>query len=210
MEQPKYSMNAFLITITIFSAILFFITITISKLSDRSVLNLSYPIEDTGYYIRYATHIRSGIYDSNEVICNMMIEGSYGYDWGAAAEGDVLYCNEYHTTTYGLMTCDLVKISLKDFHKDLLMKDTMLRGRCASGELICFEGVVMADWFPDTNPLADLYGFADGQRFESSAATVHVIDPGDGRDLYSVFDEGALSDERAEFYLNASAKEIME
>ncbi len=208
MEQPKYTMNAFLVTVTIFSAILFFITVLISKLSDRSVTNLSYPVGDTGYYIRYATHIKSGIYDSSDVIANMMIEGSYGYDWGASVEGDDLYCNEYRTTTFGLMTCDLVRISLDDFHKETLMKDTMLRGRCASGELVCYRDVLMPGWFPDTDPLSDLYGLCRGKHFDSSSASVCFIDPKSGNVLFETFDDNALSDERASYYLESTLQEV--
>lgn len=209
MEQAKFSFQAFLITLMIFSGILFFFTVSLSGMSDIRAVNESYRIENTDYYVRYASHIESGIYDSDEADAKLLIKGNYGHDWAAVCEGGFIYCNEYRRSSFGFMTSDVVKISTDGFSKEILFKDTMLNGRNVSGQLILFEGVVMPDWFSDTNPLADLYGFASGKRiYKQKKALVCLYDPSKGKIVYHAEDENALAEERSFYYRNSTLEEV--
>ena len=211
MYREKFTYNAFVVTFIIFSAILLFFTVSVFDMSDTSIINESYKIEDTNYYVRYTTHIPSGIYDSDEKLANLLIEGKYGYDWAAVHEGDYIYCSEYHSTTFGYMTSDLVKISLKDFSKQIIMKDAMLNGRCASGELICYKGVLMPNWFRNSNPLADIYAIgANSKIYEGNGALVCLLNPTNDEIVYEIEDKDALSENRTEFYRNSTLGEIIQ
>ena len=209
MERPKFTFNAFVITTIVFSAILLFFTTFVFDMSDTSIINESYEIEDTGYYVRYTTHIPSGIYDSDEAIANLMIEGKFGYDWAAVHEGNFIFCNEYHSTAFGYMVSDIVRISLDDFEKKVIMKDSMLNGRCASGELICYEGVLMPNWFSSTNPLSDLYAISSLRKIgKGEAAGVTLYDAKKEEKVFTAYDERALSEERSDYYRASTLKEI--
>ncbi len=210
MDRSRFQMNDFLLVLILAAALYLFITVGLTKMADRWIYNETYELEDTGLYIRYTKLMKSGIFDGERTDSKLLLEGDFGHDWGAALEGDILYCNEYHETTMGFMTSDLVRIDLKTFTKEVLLTDTMLRGRCTSGELVCYEGVLMPNWFVDTNPLAKFYSLPSHKPgYEGSSAMVRLIDPQTGETLYQKFDESALTDAGAARYLNASAKEIM-
>ena len=211
MNKTKFTMNSFVLVVMIASALFLFFTIFMDSLANRTVLNQSYPIEGTPYYVRYTTHIPSGIYDSYDDDNALMIKGSYGYDWAGLLIDDFYFCNEYHKTVFGFMTSNVVRISLKDFSKQIVLEDATIKGRCSSGELVCFGDVLMPNWFPGSNALCKLYGAAIGcDRYDSETATVSFIDPETLQMLYSVKDQHALSDERGDYYLSSSLQEIKE
>ena len=209
MNRTKFTMNSFVLVIILASALFMFFTIFMDTLANRSVRNESYPIEGTEYYVRYTTHIPSGIYVGYDSDDTLMLEGSYGYDWAGLLKDDYYFCNEYHKTVFGFMTSDVVRISLEDFSKEIILKDATVKGFCASGELVCFSNVVMPNWFPGTNAICKLYGMAQGcDGYDSEMAIVNVIDPDTLQILYSAEDGKALSDERGSYYLSSSLQEI--
>jgi len=209
MDSRKYTMNSFVLTVILFSAIFLFFTVTVSDMADTHVINENYPLEDTGYYIRYTTHIPSGIYDGEGQGAHLLLEGSYGHDWGAYVSGDTLYCNEYHTTTLGYMTTNVVKINLKDFSKEVLYEDCMVRGVIASGELLLYDNVVMPNWFPKSNPLCLMYDISGkGDPLDSLEATVVLYDITAAKEVYRKDDTLAQSDKRVEFYLSKTLQEL--
>ncbi len=209
MDDSRFNMNAFLITVMIFSAIVLFVTVTVTNMADTSIDNECYQIEETGYYVRYATLIPSGIYDDPGQEPNLMIAGSYGHDWGVAVYDNVLYANEYHSTKLGYMICDIVKIDLSSFEKEILYHDAMLNGKTQSGELIIYEGTVMPNWFADTNSFASLYEMTSGgQNYRNTAALVKIVDPVTKEILYEKDDLIALTNKRTLYYRNHTAEEI--
>lgn len=202
MKKTTFTLNSFMLIIVLFSTLFLFVTVDLYNMSDRSISNSSYPIGDTGYYVQYTTLRPSGIYAGESIFSGLVLEGYYGYDWGAAVCDSVLYCNEYHTTDLGFMTCDLVRIDLDTFAKKTVIGNAMLRGRCADGSLLCYEGVVIPDWFPETNPLYRLYAASDPElRMEEGSAIVCVLDPDSGAMLFRERDDAALTDEREASYL---------
>lgn len=62
MNKAKFSLNAFIIIIIIFSAVLFFCTMTVSELADLRVINERYPVEGTDLAVRYSSGKENGIY----------------------------------------------------------------------------------------------------------------------------------------------------
>ncbi len=209
MIRSRFSLNSFLLIVVIFSALFLFVTVILYDMSDRSITNAQYEIEDTGLYVQYTTFKPSGIYAGDDYYSGLLAEGYFGYDWGAAVCGDTLYCNEYHMTRLGFMTSDLVRIDLTTFTKETVLENTMLRGRCADGSLLCFEGVVMPNWFPETDPLYRLYAAADPElRMEEGSAVVCLLDPATGETVYEVRDDRALTDERENYYLKHTAEEV--
>ena len=104
MKDRKLTLNGILVILIVFSAIYLFATITAFRVMDPSVLNETHPIEGTDYAIRYSTFEQSGIVrGTNSNTAELVLEGNFGVDWGAAAEGDTLYVNAYRATSFGLM-----------------------------------------------------------------------------------------------------------
>ena len=201
MKKTRFTLNSFIFIIMLFSALYLFITVDLYDMSDRSVTRANYPIGDTGYYVRYSSRDESGISLGDDLYSPVILGGYFGYDWGAAICGDWLYCNEYKNTRLGFTSSDLVRIRLSDMTKEVIAENAMLRGRCSDGSLLCYEGVVTANWFPQTNPLYSLYAASDGRLGSGEGAFVHVLDPSGEKDLELGYDPGALSDEREAYYL---------
>lgn len=213
MRQTKFSMNAFLLIVILLSGLYLFISVDVHDMATFVVTNDNYPIGETGYVVRYQqqnSHDASGIYTGELSHDKCMISGSFGHDWGAYLEGHTYYCNEYKKTKLGFMTCDVVKIDLETFEKELVMKDTMLRGTCASGEMICLQGAVLPGWFPKTNPLFRMFCLSSSRiEARQNAAVVHLVDPKTGADVGSVADDNAMTTEREHFYQESSREEIL-
>ena len=107
------------------------------------------------------------------------------------------------------MTSDLVRIDLDTLEKETVSKNTLLRGKCASGELVCFEGYVDMTWFPETNSLRQLMREADRDVQPEPQGTIVVfLDPDTGAEEYRVTDPEALTDESAEKYLSTALEEV--
>ena len=202
MGRPKFSLNVLIFIIMLFSAAFLFVSVYLYDFADRSAMNEIYPLGDTGLYIRYATHIDSGLYDGDETWARCLSRGMYGYNQGAWTNGESLIVNEYHRTKYGFMTCDLVKIDLHSFEKELLEKDTILLGESSSGKLLLAKGAVMPNWFTDTNSLYPLYMLTSGRTENLKAGPEAVfLDPENGEMISEGHDKDLFLNERQAYYL---------
>ena len=186
MKRVKFTMNALLLVVIIFSALAFFFTIVMVNLADRTAVNEYFPVEGTDYAIRYSSLEPSGLYQGPENTCKLVTEGEFGSEWGACKVGDALYLNEYRSTELGLLLCDLVRIDLNTHEKTVLYRDTILRGTCASGELVCVRGAMMPADFPETNPLCRLYRLTEKNDAPEGGADVMFLDPQTLEEVYTV------------------------
>ncbi len=210
MNNTKFTMNSLVIIVIIFAAIGLFFTVKLVNLADRFPINEFVPIEDTDLGIKYSSLEPNGIYRGTENAGTLVIEGTFGYDWGSVLEGDTLFVNEYQSPDLGLLTSDLVKININTLEKEILIKDAVLRGKCASGELVCLSGFIMPSSFPETNSLMKLYGMSSRDILPNGeSAIVNYIDPADGTILYSVRDDEANTDKFEEKYLQTTLEEVM-
>ncbi|MBO7730593.1 MAG: hypothetical protein J6S31_07040, partial [Lachnospiraceae bacterium] len=196
----------------IFSVMAFFFTLFLSGMADKAWnphVNDSYEIEGTDLTIRYSDKKGNGIFEGDPITGVLKVEGSFGHDWGIALEGDYLYLNEYRNSTLGMVFCQLVRINLQTYEKEILMRNTILRGQCTSGELVCVSDILMPALQPQTNELCRLYAMTDSKiNLQSDGGTVLFIDPVDAEILYETEGEGVLSDEFTALYLDHSLEEI--
>ncbi len=212
MRQSKFTFQAFLIIVLIFSVMAFFFTLFLSGMADKAWnphVNDSYEIAGTDLTIRYSDRKGNGIFEGDPVNGVLKVEGSFGHDWGIALEGNYLYLNEYRTSTLGMMFCQLVRINLNTYEKEVLMQNTILRGQCTSGELVCVSDILMPSMQPETNELARLYAMTSANIDpKSDKGTVLFIDPSDTNILYETEDDDVLSDSFDALYLDHSLEEI--
>ena len=194
--------------ITILSVILFIFTLVLARVADRRAVNDYYQIEGTDLGIMYSNTKPNGIYRGLQTSAVLQKEGDYGHDWGVALEGDELYINEYTYTSLGMMFSNVVRVNTVDFEEEVLFSNTILRGRCASGELVCLEGFIMPSSFPETNSLCRLYSMADGSIDpDRSSVTVIFVDPKDAAVVYSTeIDE--VEDHFEKIFLERTLDEI--
>ena len=206
MRSPKLSVNALLLMLLIFGGFTFFITVFLIPVADRSGINTFKPIEGTPYAIHYSSLEPNGLYEGTENVHSLVIPGDFGFDWGAALEGERLYLNEYTASDLGVMHSDLVCVDLTTREKTVLLSDAILRGRCASGELVCVRGVLLPANDPETNVLCRFYGLAaPGVR---DGAEVLFLDPATGEILYSVRDDETMGDGFDGRYLERTLTEV--
>lgn len=212
MRQSKFTFQAFLLIVLIFSVMAFFFTLFLSGMADKAWnphVNDSYEIEGTDLTIRYSDKKGNGIFEGDQINGVLKVEGSFGHDWGIALEGDYLYLNEYRTSTLGMMFCQLVRINLQTYEKEILMNNTILRGQCTSGELVCVSDILMPSMQPQTNELCRLYAMTDGNiDLQSNGGTILFIDPTDTTVVYETEGEDVLSDDFVALYLDHSLEEI--
>ncbi len=209
MNDAKFTMNALVLVVTIFTAIGFFFTVKLGKLADHSAINEYYPIENTELGVRYGTEQASGIYRGSSYSRELVLEGTFGYDWGAYASGDSLWINEYRNTDLGLMHCRLIRLDLEDHHRELIAEDTVLRGKCASGELVCLRGSLLPSNYPRANPLCALYCLtAPELRADGSSAEVLWLDPQTGEILFRLPDPAANGEDFEDRYLRRTLAEV--
>ena len=212
MRQSKFTFQAFLLIFLIFSVMAFFFTLFLSGMADKAWnphVNDSYEIEGTDLTIRYSDKKGNGIFEGDPITGVLKVEGSFGHDWGIALEGDYLYLNEYRNSTLGMVFCQLVRINLQTYEKEILMRNTILRGQCTSGELVCVSDILMPALQPQTNELCRLYAMTDSKiNLQSDGGTILFIDPVDAEILYETEGEGVLSDEFTALYLDHSLEEI--
>ena len=208
MNRVKFTMNALLLVVIIFSALAFFFTIVMVNLADRRAVNDFIPIEGTDYAIRYSSLEPSGLYQGQENTCRLVAEGDFGSEWGACKVGDLLYLNEYRSTELGVLLCDLVRIDLTTHEKTVLYRDTILRGTCASGELVCVRGAMLPADFPETNPLCRLYRLTEKNNAPEGAADVMFLDPQTLEEAYSVTVSDPFSPIFEKQYLQKTLTEV--
>ena len=206
MRSPKLSVNTLLLILLIFGGFTFFITLFIVRMADRSGVNTFNPVEGTDYAIRYSSLEPNGLYQGNEVVNSLVVEGNFGFDWGAALEGERLYLNEYSTSNMGVMHSNLVRVDLTTKQKETLLTDAILRGKCASGELVCVRGVLLPANEPESNILCKFYALAAPGLHDG--AEVLFLDPATGEIVYSVRDDGAMTEAFEARYLQRTLEEV--
>lgn len=196
MNNAKFTLNALLVVIMAFSAIGLLVTVnTFDAAGYMYSINDYHPIKGTDLWIRYATKEPSGIYKGMKNTAELKLEGRFGYDWGVAVCGDDLYLNEYFDSDAGLVMSDLVRVNMDTFEEETVCGNTILRGRCASGELVCISDCMLPSNMTKTNSLCKLYAMTDPELDPSSdGATVMFLDPSSGEVVYSVWDDHALTD----------------
>lgn len=210
MRQARFTMNAFLLIVIIFSAIYFAFTIFLSDVADRTPVNDYYRIEGSDFAILYSNKKTSGIYEGLESSGQLRLKGTFGHDWGIALQGNSLYATEYTYTEMKFTRCDLAKIDLVSFDKEILYNNCILRGRCASGELVCIGNFMLPSSFPKTNPICSLYAMTDTDYdAKQNGSLVMFIDPESGDLLYETEDRSALREDFDEKYLNLTLDEII-
>lgn len=208
--DTKFTTNALVLVAAVFSAILFLFSIKVVDLSHHEAMNEFFPIEGTDLAVRYSNLTPDGLYRGGQTTGTLVLEGTFGYDWGAAAEGNYLYINEYTSTDVGVMLCQLDRVDLNTGDKQVLLRDAILRGRCASGELVCLTGYLMPSDFPATNPLCQFYAMSAPQvRTDGRSAVVTYLDARTGEVLWSVRDDDAQSDDFDSRYLARTMAEVM-
>ena len=209
MESPKFSLNAFLLIVIIFSALTFFVTVKLTGMADRTPVNQFVPIEGTELSIRYSSLEPDGIYSGSETVNTLLLEGTYGTDWGAAAVENQLYLNEYRATDLGVLLCDVVRVDTDTFEKTILLHDAILRGRCASGQLVCVTGAMLPANLPEENALCRLYCTDSGVSPSAEHAAVLYLDPATGSVLGSVQDPNAMGEGFEARYLDRAMEEVL-
>ena len=207
MNRAKFSMNALLLIVIIFSALAFVFTVVLVRMADRTAVNEYFPIEGTDYAIRYSSREPDGLYKGPENTCKLVAEGTFGNDWGACAVGDRVYLNEYTSTDLGVLLCDLVCVDLNTGEKTVLYRDTVLRGRCASGELVCVGGCMLPADFPDVSSLCRLYRLTAKDAAENGAEVL-FLDPQTLDETYTVTVDDPFAPDFAETYLQRTLTEV--
>ncbi len=209
MNDARFTMNALLIIVIIFLLIGFFFTVKLGDLANHFALNEYYPIQGTDLAVRYSSQEPDGIYRGSRNTGSLLLEGTFGYDWGAAAVGNTLWINEYTNTSLGLMHCRVIRLDLSTLQREVLSEDTVLRGTCASGELVCLRGSLLPSNNPDSNPLCELYrATARSLLPKGAGAEVIFLDPETGELLWSVREEAAPEEEFEERYLGKTLEEV--
>ena len=208
MNRAKFTMNALLLIVIIFSALAFFFTVVMVDLADRTAVNEYIPVEGTDYAIRYSSLEPNGLYQGPENTCRLVAEGDFGSEWGACPVGDSLYLNEYRSTELGMLLCDLVRVDLNTKEKTVVYRDTILRGRCASGELVCVSGRMLLADFPETNPLCRFYRLTEKNNAPDGGADVMFLDPQTLAETYSVAVDDPFAPDFEARYLQKTLAEV--
>lgn len=210
MRSPKFTLNALILVILLASAFLFFIMLMVFGMASRLLpVNQIIPIENTDLLIRYSNLEPDGLYQGTENVNTLRVEGTFGYDWGAVLEGERLYVNEYDATDLGLTLCDLTMIDLATDQKQVLFPNTILRGRCASGELVCVRDVMIPANHPAESSLCAFYSLTDPSlRPENSLAQVLFLDPATGEIVYETQTNASLDKSFSSRFLERTLEEV--
>lgn len=181
MNRSRFTLNALLVVVICFSAIIFVVALLVPNVTDSRVTNDFYPIADTDFAVVYSTKKPDGIYEGYRQTGELRLEGTFGHDWGLVYTEPYLYTNEYTTTQLGLALCSVVRIDLQSFEKEVLFEDAILTGQDDSGDLVIGVGSLMPSAFPETNSLCKLYAMTDdGIDIENPDGSVIHFNPADG------------------------------
>ncbi len=210
MENAKFSMNAFVLILIIFTAITLVFSVTVVNMAFRAPVDKTFPVEGTDVFVRYSSVMDSGIYEGYVSSGILRVKGQFGYEWGAVAEGNTLLINEYIWTDLGIVRCDLVRIDLETYEKTVVMRDAILRGRCQSGEAVCVTGIPLISSVPADNPLWKFYAIsAPDVNPTKKGASVVFVDPATCGAVYGVWEPDALEDDVIESrYLAKTLDEV--
>ena len=210
MNRVKFNMNALLVIIIVLSALWFFINVWVfNNAKYVFIINDNYAIEGTDLWIHYGTTEPDGIYKGQAGTKELMLEGTFGYEWGLAVVGNDLYINEYRTSDLGMTFCNLVRVDMDTFEGETVAENTILRGRCASGELVCLGDCLLPSNKPTVNSLCKLYGMSSSKiRPGSNVATVMYIDAATGESVYTTQDTAVLTKGFQKRYLDRTLEEV--
>ena len=210
MRQSKFTLNAFLLIVILFSALYFFVTVKMTGMAaDLIPVNSFTPIEGTDLAVRYSSLEPNGIYRGSENVNTLVLEGTFGTDWGLALTDDRLYMNAYRTSDLGILFSDVVYMDMHTCKETTVRTNTILRGRCASGELVCLSGTMLPANRPEQNALCTLYALTDaGVSADGSGARVLYLDPKTGAVVYEAAYNGETDDEFEARYLSRTLEEV--
>ena len=210
MNNTRFTMNALMVIVTVFSAIGLLFTVGIYSMGQHAYLVSDYEaIKGTDLSIRYNTKEPSGIYRGSKYDDELMLEGEFGYDKGTTYRDGKLYLNEYRYTSAGLAVCDAICVDTDSFEKTVIMENAMLRGRCASGELVCRGGCFLQSDRPDTNSLCRLYAMTSSKLDPlSGSVEVIFIDPASEEIVYTAKDDDDQAKDFDERWLSRTLEEV--
>ena len=139
-----------------------------------------------------------------------MLEGNFGNDWGTTLSGTDLYLNEYAITSLGLIIPEVVKVDTETLEKEVLYKDAIIRGKCASGEMVLLTGYVMPTNYPETNSLYKFYTMSSDVDLDDTAVTVIFMEPETGEVVFSLEDKAYMEKTFQKKYEDRTLDEIRE
>ncbi len=198
-----------IMALIIFSALAFLFRVKLTGMADRTAINVYSKIDGTeDLAIRYSNLEPDGIYKGSENNNELLVEGTFGYDWGCVVEGDYLYINEYKTSDLGVLTSKLVKINLKTFEKQTLYNNTVLRGKCASGELVATSDYLLPANKPETNRFCSLYNLTASSSSDDREKVLY-INPENGEIIFSTAQNLGIKESFEEHYLEHTLEEVM-
>ena len=207
MKQSKFTFNAFLIVVIIFSAFALFFTVKLFHLADRTAVNSFHRIEQSEFAVKYSSLEPDGIYKGSENSNTLLLKGTFGYDWGAVIEGDTLFINEYSKSNLGFTVSDVVKIDLNNATKKVVCKNAVLRGKNLSGELVILYNYIMPSNFVKTNPFSKLYAMNDFSAVCSpSGSKIIFLSPKTLEIVYSK--KAGIAKDFDEKYINKTLEEV--
>ena len=210
MGNSRLTVNGIMIIVLIFSAMLFFFTVTMVEMVNPYGQNEFQPIEGTDLAVKHSSVDENGLYQGPESTAQLVLKGNFGNDWGTTLSGNSLYLNKYAITSLGLIIPEVVRVDTDTHEEELLYKDAIIRGRCASGEMIILTDYVMPTNYPDTNPMLKLYSMSSGVDLDDKTLTVVFMDPGTGEVLYSLEDRAFLEKTFQKKYEDRTLDEIRE
>lgn len=210
MSNTKFTMNALLVIVIVFSAIGLFFTVGLYDMGQHVYLVSDYkPIRGTDLSIRYSTKEPSGIYRGSKYDDSLIAEGEFGYDKGTFFKDGHLYLNEYHYTDTGMAICDAVDVDTETGEKRVIMKNASLRGRCASGELVCRGDCLPDSSKPESNSLGRLYAMTSSKIDPlSDGATVLFIDPASGETVCTIENDDTAEKDFDARWLSLTLEEV--
>ena len=210
MGNSRLTLNGIMIIVIIFSAMLFFFTVTMVEMVNPYGQNEFQPIEGTDLAVKHSSVDENGLYQGPESTAQLVLKGNFGNDWGTTLSGSSLYLNKYAITSLGLIIPEVVRVDTETHKEELLYKDAIIRGRCASGEMIILTDYVMPTNYPDTNPMLKLYSMSSGVDLDDKTLTVVFMDPETGEVLYSLEDRAFLEKTFQKKYEDRTLDEIRE
>ncbi len=208
MKESKLTLNGILVAVLVFSALAFLVTVKLTGMADRTAINSFNPIEGTDYSIRYSNREPDGLYKGTENTSTLLVEGTFGYDWGAVVCDDCIYINEYSSSDLGYVVSKLVRIDLNTLEKQIVSDNTVLRGKCASGELVALSNYILPANNPGTNRYCNLYNLTVDSYSTDDAATVIYINPENGETVYSITESKGIKQSFEELYLERTLEEV--
>lgn len=192
MGNSRLTVNGMMIIVIIFSAILFFFTVTMVEMVNPYGQNEYQPIEGTDLAVKHSSVDVNGLYQGPESTAQLVLEGNFGNDWGTTLSGSDLYLNKYAITSLGLIIPEVVRVDTETHEEEVLYKDAIIRGRCASGEMVILTDYVMPTNYPDTNPMYKLYSMSSGVDLDDTSLTVVFMDPETGEEVFSMEDKAFM------------------